>query len=80
MPFSKIFFTDRSKAVLLLWIIYVVSVLFCCAFMHVFLLVPCGHLLGKGWPLGSRLCCLIVTLPHSHWYPVSGAVLDCIDS
>ena len=41
-------FTDRSKVVLLLWIIYVISVLFCYAFMHVCLLMPCGHLLGKG--------------------------------
>ena len=56
------------------------SVLFCYAFMHVCLLMPCGHLLGKGWPLGSRLWCLIVTLSLSHWYPGSGVVLDCIDS
>ena len=42
------FFTDRFKVVLLLWIIYVISVLFCYAFMHVCLLMPCGHLLGKG--------------------------------
>ena len=41
------YFTDRSKAVLLLWIIYVISVLFCYAFMHVCLLMSCGHLLGK---------------------------------
>ena len=40
-------------------IIYVVSVLFCYAFMHVCLLMPCGHLVGKGWPLGSRLWCLL---------------------
>ena len=39
------YFTDRSKAVLLLWIIYV---LFCYAFEHVYLLMPYGHLLGKG--------------------------------
>ena len=44
------------------------------------LYVPCGHLLGKGWPLGSRLRCLTVSLLLSHWYPVSGVVLDCIDS
>ena len=25
--------------------------------MRVCLYVPCGHLLGKGWPLGSRLWC-----------------------
>ena len=36
------------QAVLLLWIIYVISVLFFYAFMHVCLLMPCGHLLGKG--------------------------------
>ena len=48
--------------------------------MHVCLLMPCGHLLGKGWSLGSRLWCLIVALSLSHWYPGSGVVLDCIDS
>ena len=31
-----------------LWIIYVISVWFCYAFMHVCLLMPCTHLLGKG--------------------------------
>ena len=72
--------STSSNAVLLLWIIYVISVLFCYAFMHAPLLVPCGHLLGKGWSLGSRLWCLIVTLSLSHWYPGSGVVLDCIDS
>ena len=41
-------------------------------------ILPCGHLLGKGLPLGSRLWCLTVSLPH--WYPGSGVVLDCIDS
>ena len=50
---------------LLLWIICVISVLFCYAFMLVCLLMPCGHLLGKGWPLGSRLWCLIVSLSLS---------------
>ena len=54
-----------------------------CYFCLVFVmlsLMPCGHLLGKGWPLGSRLWCLIVKLSLSHWYPGSGVVLDCIDS
>ena len=46
------------------------------ACMHVCLLMPCGHLLGKCWPLGSRLWCLIVKLSHSHWYPESGVGLD----
>ena len=50
------------------------------AFMHVCLLMPCGHLMEKGWLLGSRLWCLIVKLSLSHWYPGSGVVLDCINS
>ena len=29
-------------------------------FVRVCLYVPCGHLLGKGCPLGSRLWCLCV--------------------
>ena len=37
-------------------------------------------MLGKGWPLGSRLWYLILTLSLSHWYPGSGVVLECIDS
>ena len=37
-------------------------------------------LLGRGWPLGSRLWCLVMTLSLSNWYPGSGVVLDCIDS
>ena len=52
----------------------------CYAFVRVCLFVPCGHLLGKGWPLGSSLWCLNVSLSLSHWYPGSGVVLDCIDS
>ena len=43
------------------------------------LYVPCGHLLGKDGPLGSRLWCLPVSLSLSHWYPGLGVVLDCID-
>ena len=75
------YFTGHSKAVLLLLILYDVFLsCVCFAFVCVCLYVPCGHLLGKGWPLGSRLWCLTVSLPLSHWYPVSGVVLDCIDS
>ena len=51
----------------------------CYAFVPVCLCVPCGHLLGKGWPLGSRLWCLTVSLLLSP-FPGSGVVLDCIDS
>ena len=40
------------------------------------ILSSCGHLLGKDWPLGSRLLCLTVSLSLSHWYPGSGVILD----
>ena len=52
----------------------------CYAFTHVCLLISCGHLMGKGWPLGSGLWYLIMNLSLSHWYPGSDVVLDCIDS
>ena len=69
-PSGKIFLLTVLR-----WTIYVISVLYCYAFMHVCLLMHCGHLLGKGWPLGSRIGCLIVTLSLSHYYPGSGVVL-----
>ena len=57
VPYSKNIFTDRSKAVLLLWIIFViyVSCLSCCLVCS---MQPCGHLLGKGEALvcGVLLC------------------------
>ena len=58
---------------------------FCLVFVmpvcaRVCLFVPCGHLLGKDWLLGSRLWCITVSLSLSHSYPGSGVVLDCIDS
>ena len=72
---------DRSNSVLLLWIFYVFFLsCVCYVFVRVCLYVLCGHLLGKGCPLGSRLWCLTVSLSLSHWYPGSGVVLDCIDS
>ena len=52
----------------------------CYAFVRVCLYMPCSHLLGKGWPLVSRLWCLPVSLSLSHWYPGSGVVLRSIDS
>ena len=48
---------------------------FCYAFVRVCLLRPCGPLLRKGWPLGSRLWYLIVKLSFSNWYPGSGVGL-----
>ena len=67
-------FTDRSKAVLLLWIICVIYVL-CLSSFSVCSLLPRGHLLGKDSPHGFWLWLLL-----SIKYPGSGVVLDCIDS
>ena len=52
----------------------------CYAFVRVCLFVPCDHLKGRGWPLGSRLWCITVSLSLSHWHPEWGVVLDCMDS
>ena len=52
----------------------------CYAFVRICVYVPCGHLLGKGCPLGSHLWYPTVSLSLSHQYPGSGVVLDCIDS
>ena len=58
-----------------LWIICVIHVL-CLSCFGVCSLLPFGHLLGKGWPLGSQLWCFC---PFPMWYPGTGVVLDCID-
>ena len=82
MPFMILLCTmTKIFAGLLLWIFYVfVLSCVCYVFVHVCLYVLCGHLLGKSWPLGSRLWRLTVSLSLSHWFPGSGVVLDCIDS
>ena len=79
-PSSKIVLLTVPRRCFFLGSFKFFSVLFCYAFMHVCFLMPCGHLLGKDWRLGSRLWCLMVTLSLSHWYPGSDVVLDCIDS
>ena len=75
------YFTDRSKAVLLLWIFYV---LFClvfatslCTSVYMCFVVTCWESADL---FGSRLWCLTVSLSLSLWYPGSVVVLDCIDS
>ena len=35
------------------------------AFMYICMLMPCGHLLGKGWPVMS--ICDVVTFPLVSW-------------
>ena len=70
--------TDHSKAVLLLWILFVIyilrlSILFCLACS----LQPCGHLLEKGLPLGSLVWDILVSFCHSPiWCLESGVSLD----
>ena len=67
---------DRSKTVLLWWIICVL----CFSCFCVCSLLPCCHLLGKGWPLGYCCWCLLYFCYFPMWYPGSGVVLDCIVS
>ena len=83
------YFTDRSNAVLLLWI----SVLrLLCLYVRPFICAlwsPAGKGLTSWlsfvvsnceFVTCSRLWCLTVSLSLSHRYPGSGVVLDCIDS
>ena len=58
-PSSKIFYWPFQGGtsfvdlfMFLFWLVFAMSVRVC-------LYVLCGHLLGKGWPLGSRLWCLL---------------------
>ena len=56
---------------------------FLCLFFssfHVCSLLPCSHLLGKRWHLGSCWWCLLYFCYFPMWYPGSGVVLDCIVS
>ena len=74
------YFTDRSKAVLLLWIIHVISVFRLLCFLASLFIDALWSPAGKG--LTSSLSfamsnCNVVTFPL---YPESGVVLDCIDS
>ena len=42
---------------------------------------PCSHPQGKGQTLGSLVCCILLRFCHFPvWCPMSGVVLDCIDS
>ena len=52
----------------------------CFSWFRVCSLLPCCHLLGKGWPLGSCWWCLLYFCYFPMWYPGSGVVLDCIVS
>ena len=79
-PFSKIFywpFQGSTSFVDLLGFFSVLCLLCLCVRLVICALSSPA---GKGWPLGSHLWCIIVSLSLSHWYPGAGVVLDCIDS
>ena len=73
------YLTDRSRAVLILWIIYVISILFLCFRTRLFINALWSPV-GKGLTSWLSFVMLIVKLSLSHWYSGSGVVLDCIDS
>ena len=80
-PSSKIFYWPFQGGTSFVDILCFCSVLCLLCFVRVCLYVLRGHLLGKGWPLGSRLWCLLWVC-H---FPIgilgqAGVVLDCIDS
>ena len=72
-------FTDHSRAVLLLWIIYVISVLFLLCFCANLFIHALWSPAEKGltsWLSFVMSNCEVVIFQ----YPGSGVVLDCIDS
>ena len=74
------YFTDRSKAVLLLWIFYVcfclVVAMSLCESVYMCLVVTAGKGLTSWLSFEVSNC----ELSLSYWYPGSGVVLNCIDS
>ena len=58
-PSSKIFYWPFQGGTSFVDLLFFCSVLCLLCFVRVCLYVLRGHLLGKGWPLGSRLWCLL---------------------
>ena len=58
-PSSKMFYWPFQGGTSFVDLLCFYSVLCLLCFVRVCLYVLCGHLLGKGWPLGSRLWCLL---------------------
>ena len=58
-PSSKIFYWPFQGGTSFVDLLCFCSVLCWLCFVRVCLYLLCGHLLGKGWPLGSRLWCLL---------------------
>ena len=58
-PSSKIFYWPFQGGTSFVDLLCFCSVVCLLCFVRVCLYVLCGHLLGKGWPLDSRLWCLL---------------------
>ena len=58
-PSTKIFYWPFQGGTSFVDLLCFCSVLCLLCFVRVCLYVLCGHLLGKGWPLGSGLWCLL---------------------
>ena len=72
-------FTDRSKAVLLLWIHVIFAVVFLCFCARLCIVVmwsPAGKGLTSWLSFVTSYCEFFL----SYWYPGSGVVLGCTDS
>ena len=73
-PSSKIFYWPFQGGTSFVDLLCFCSVLCLLCFVRVCLYVLRGHLLGKGWPLGSRLWCLLwvchfpIGIPGQVWY------------
>ena len=67
LTYSIRIFTDHSMAVLLLWIFFVTYVSSLSCYLVVYLLQSCGHLLRKGWPLGSLVCDVLLCFITFRW-------------
>ena len=77
-PYSENIFTDVPRRCFLVG--YFCYLLLSVLLLSFLFLQPCGHLLGKGWRLGSLVCDVFLCFCHfPTWCPGSGVVLDCID-
>ena len=79
-PSIKIFYWPfQGGASLLIFYVFALSCV-CYVFVCVCLYVLCGHLLGKGWPLGSCLWCLLWVCHFPIGILGQVWLLDCINS
>ena len=81
---SKIFYWLLQGGTSFVDLLCFCSVLCCYVFVRLCLYVLCGHLLGKGWPLGSRLWCLLwvchfpISILGQVWYLIVSIPDICI--